>query len=212
MPPGSSSRSSWCLTSSRRALRKRASRVIDSLQLPEELLNGDGVVTVPQRALKGAGKVTRTMLDHISIKQDPKVMQQILDALSSAACKVAKAASMSNPERVPVADLLVRRLMDHGVRHIFGYPGGQLTPIYDALARTPAIRHYLARHEQAAAFMADGYARATGKPGVCLAVCGPGVMNAATPLMTAFTDSMPVLLISGQVPSKGRGPALGVLP
>ncbi len=111
---------------------------------------------------------------------------------------------MSNPERVPVADLLVRRLMDHGVRHIFGYPGGQLTPIYDALARTPGIRHYLARHEQAAAFMADGYARATGKPGVCLAVCGPGVMNAATPLMTAFTDSVPVLLISGQVPSKGR--------
>src|SRR5438552_3539284 len=102
------------------------------------------------------------------------------------------------------ADALVRRLRDHGVRHVFGYPGGQMTPIYDALYREPSIRHFLARHEQAAAFMADGYARATGKPGVCLAVCGPGVFNAATPLATAFTDSVPVLLISGQIPTRGR--------
>jgi thiamine pyrophosphate-dependent acetolactate synthase large subunit-like protein len=103
-----------------------------------------------------------------------------------------------------VADALVRRLRDHGVRHVFGYPGGQLTPIYDALYRDGGIRHVLARHEQAAAFMADGYARATGRPGVCLAVCGPGVFNAATPLATAFTDSVPVLLISGQIATKGR--------
>src|SRR5437588_7510022 len=103
------------------------------------------------------------------------------------------------------ADLLVRRLYDHGVRHVFGSPGGQLTPIYDALSRQTAIRHYLARHEQAAAFMADGFARATGQVGVCLAVCGPGVLNAATPLATAFTDSIPVLLISGQVPRAGHG-------
>jgi acetolactate synthase-1/2/3 large subunit len=103
------------------------------------------------------------------------------------------------------ADLLVARLRDHGVRHIFGYPGGQITPIYDALYREPAIRHILARDEQAAAFMADGYARATGRPGVCLAVCGPGVLNAATPLATSFTDSIPVLLISGQVPTPGLG-------
>src|SRR5947207_12074856 len=100
------------------------------------------------------------------------------------------------------ADVLVRRLRDHGVRHVFGYPGGQLTPLYDALAREPAIRHVLARDEQAAAFMADGYARATGQPGVALAVCGPGVLNAATPLLTAFSDSIPLLLISGQVPSR----------
>ena len=103
------------------------------------------------------------------------------------------------------ADILVRRLKEHGVKHIFGYPGGQLTPIYDALYREGGIRHILARDEQAAAFMADGYARATGQPGVCLAVCGPGVFNAATPLATAFTDSIPVLLISGQIPSAGRG-------
>jgi acetolactate synthase-1/2/3 large subunit len=103
------------------------------------------------------------------------------------------------------ADLLVRRLKDHGVRHVFGYPGGQLTPIYDALYREPAIRHVLARDEQAAGFMADGYARATGRPGVALAVCGPGVFNAATPLATAFTDSVPFLLISGQIPTRGLG-------
>src|SRR5260370_37445377 len=103
------------------------------------------------------------------------------------------------------ADFLVRRLRDHGVRHVFGYPGGQLTPVYDALAREPALRHILARDEQAAAFMADGHARATGQPGVCLAVCGPGVFNAATPLASAYTDSIPVLCISGQVPTAGRG-------
>jgi acetolactate synthase-1/2/3 large subunit len=103
------------------------------------------------------------------------------------------------------ADILVRRMRDHGIRHVFGYPGGQLTPIYDALYRDGTIRHILARDEQAAAFMADGYARATGRPGVCLAVCGPGVFNAATPLGTAYTDSVPVLLISGQVPTRGLG-------
>src|SRR5438270_8879045 len=113
------------------------------------------------------------------------------------------------PSPATAADVLVRRLREHGVRHVFGYPGGQLTPLYDALARQTAIRHVLARDEQAAGFMADGYARATGRPGVCLAVCGPGVLNAATPLATSFTDSTPVLLLSGQVPAAGVGPRSG---
>src|SRR5437588_7116720 len=112
-------------------------------------------------------------------------------------------ASPQNPSTG--AGVLVRRLREHGVSHVFGYPGGQITPIYDALYREPAIRHVLARDEQAAAFMADGYARASGKPGVCLAVCGPGVLNAATPLATSFTDSIAVLLLSGQVPAAGCG-------
>jgi acetolactate synthase-1/2/3 large subunit len=112
---------------------------------------------------------------------------------------------MAEPNAVPAADLVVRRLAEHGAREVFGYPGGQLTPIYDALYRQKTIRHRLARHEQAACFMADGYARATGRLGICLAVCGPGVLNTATPLLTAFTDSIPVLLISGQVPCAGRG-------
>jgi acetolactate synthase-1/2/3 large subunit len=110
---------------------------------------------------------------------------------------------------VPAADLLVRRLRDHGVREVFGYPGGQLTPIYDALYRERSIRHFLARHEQAAAFMADGAARATGRPGVCLAVCGPGVFNTFTPLAAAHTDSIPVLVLSGQIPTAGRAPRSG---
>src|SRR4051812_27601329 len=112
---------------------------------------------------------------------------------------------MAEPPSCPGADLLVRRLRDHGVREVFGYPGGQLTPIYDALYRDAAVRHLLARHEQAAAFMADGYARSTGRPGVCLAVCGPGVFNAATALAASYTDSVPVLLLSGQVPTRGLG-------
>src|SRR3984957_2451981 len=111
---------------------------------------------------------------------------------------------MSMSHRCPAADLVIRRLQELGVRELFGYPGGQMTPLYDALYREPRVRHVLARHEQAAAFMADGYARATGRPGVCLAVCGPGVLNAATPLATAFTDSIPVLLISAPVPRAGR--------
>jgi acetolactate synthase-1/2/3 large subunit len=107
------------------------------------------------------------------------------------------------------AEVLVNGLREHGIRHVFGYPGGQLTPLYDALYREPSIRHILARDEQAAAFMADGYARASGQPGVCLAVCGPGVLNAATPLASAFTDSVPVLLLSGQIPIAGRGQRSG---
>lgn len=104
-----------------------------------------------------------------------------------------------------VADLIIKRLQSYQVTHIFGYPGGQLTPLYDALFRVDSPRHILARDEQGAAFMADGYARATGKPGVCLAVCGPGVLNALTPLATAYTDSIPMLLISGQIYKKGAG-------
>jgi acetolactate synthase-1/2/3 large subunit len=103
------------------------------------------------------------------------------------------------------ADVLVRRLKERGVRHVFGYPGGPLTPLYDAIYREPTIRHILARDERSAGFMADGYARATGKPGVCLAVCGPGVFNAATAIAGAFSDSVPVLLISGQVSTWAKG-------
>jgi len=100
------------------------------------------------------------------------------------------------------ADRLVQRLREYGVRQAFGYPGGPLTPLYDALYREPAVRHILARHEQGAAFMADGAARATGQTGVCITVCGPGAFNAATPIAGAFSDSIPVLLINGQVPSR----------
>src|SRR5262245_27967186 len=109
--------------------------------------------------------------------------------------------SQLHPSRTG-GDLLVQRLHEYGVRQAFGYPGGPLTPLYDALYRQPQVRHILARHEQGAGFMADGAARATGQPGVCITVCGPGAFNAATPIAGAFSDSIPVLLINGQVPSR----------
>lgn len=121
----------------------------------------------------------------------------------------------------PVAtqsDLLVRRasgafalidsLKRHGVKHIFGYPGGAILPIYDELYRAEAagdITHILVRHEQGAAHAADGYARATGKVGVCFGTSGPGATNLVTGIATAQMDSIPMVIITGQVPSHAIG-------
>ncbi len=98
------------------------------------------------------------------------------------------------------AEALFRSLVEEGVEVIFGYPGGQVLPIYDALPSFP-IRHVLTRHEQGAVHAADGYARATGRPGVCLATSGPGAANLVTGLATAYMDSTPVVAFSGQVPT-----------
>jgi acetolactate synthase-1/2/3 large subunit len=97
------------------------------------------------------------------------------------------------------AKALVKTLEAQNVEVIFGYPGGATLPIYDELARSP-IRHVLARHEQGAAHMADGYARSTGKTGVCMATSGPGATNLVTGLANAFMDSTPMVAITGQVP------------
>jgi acetolactate synthase-1/2/3 large subunit len=97
------------------------------------------------------------------------------------------------------AKALVRTLESQGVEIVFGYPGGATLPIYDELARS-SIRHVLARHEQGAAHMADGYARATGKTGVCMATSGPGATNLVTGLANAYMDSSPLVAITGQVP------------
>ena len=97
------------------------------------------------------------------------------------------------------AKALVKTLEKMGVEVIFGYPGGANLPIYEALASS-SIKHVLARHEQGAAHMADGYARATGKVGVCMATSGPGATNLVTGIATAYMDSVPVLAITGQVP------------
>lgn len=96
------------------------------------------------------------------------------------------------------AQILVECLKREGVEYIFGYPGGANLPIYDALYDAP-IRHILVRHEQGAAHMADGYARATGRTGVCLATSGPGATNLVTGLATAFMDSIPIVALTGQV-------------
>ncbi len=99
------------------------------------------------------------------------------------------------------ADILVRCLRDEGVKYIFGYPGGAALHIYDALYKQDEVRHILVRHEQGASHAADGYARVTGKPGVVLVTSGPGVTNTITGIATAYMDSIPLVVISGQVPS-----------
>ncbi|MCK9534573.1 MAG: acetolactate synthase 3 large subunit [Pseudomonas sp.] len=99
------------------------------------------------------------------------------------------------------AEMLVRSLRDEGVKYIYGYPGGAVLHIYDALFKEPALTHILVRHEQAATHMADGYARATGKAGVVFVTSGPGATNAVTGIATAFMDSIPMVVISGQVAS-----------
>jgi acetolactate synthase-1/2/3 large subunit len=98
-------------------------------------------------------------------------------------------------------DMLIRALQDAGVEYVFGYPGGAALHIYDAIFRQQKVEHILVRHEQAATHMADGYARSTGKPGVVLVTSGPGATNAITGIATAFMDSVPMVVISGQVPS-----------
>ncbi|MDJ0958585.1 MAG: biosynthetic-type acetolactate synthase large subunit [Arenicellales bacterium] len=99
------------------------------------------------------------------------------------------------------ADIVVKCLQDEGIDYIFGYPGGAALHIYDALYRQDKVKHILVRHEQGASHAADGYARATGKPGVVLVTSGPGITNAVTGIATAYMDSIPLVVISGQVPT-----------
>ncbi|MGH7017712.1 MAG: thiamine pyrophosphate-binding protein, partial [Caulobacteraceae bacterium] len=99
------------------------------------------------------------------------------------------------------AEIVVRALVDQGVECLFGYPGGAVLPIYDALFHEPRLRHILVRHEQGAAHAAEGYARSTGKVGVVLVTSGPGATNAITGIVDALMDSIPLVVISGQVPT-----------
>ena len=110
--------------------------------------------------------------------------------------------STQTPQRRTGAFALMDSLRRHGVKHIFGYPGGAILPIYDELYRAEArgeVQHILVRHEQAASHAADGYARATGKVGVCFATSGPGATNLVTGIATAHLDSIPMVAITGQV-------------
>ena len=104
-------------------------------------------------------------------------------------------------EMLSGGEMIARALEDEGVEFIFGYPGGAVLHIYDALFKAARVPHILVRHEQAATHAADGYARATGKPGVVLVTSGPGATNAITGIATAYMDSIPMVVFSGQVPS-----------
>jgi len=99
------------------------------------------------------------------------------------------------------AEIVFKALEDQGVRHIFGYPGGAVLPIYDELKNHKSIKHILVRHEQGAGHAAEGYARSSGKPGVMLVTSGPGATNAVTALTDAYMDSVPLVCITGQVPT-----------
>src|SRR6266446_2001220 len=99
------------------------------------------------------------------------------------------------------AEMVIQALADQGVNHVFGYPGGAVLPIYDELFKQDRIKHILVRHEQGAVHAAEGYARSTGKVGCVLVTSGPGATNAVTGLTDALMDSIPIVCITGQVPT-----------
>jgi len=109
------------------------------------------------------------------------------------------------PQELRGAEILVKALQAEGVKHIWGYPGGAVLHMYDALYKQDSIQHVLVRHEQAAVHAADGYARATGDVGVALVTSGPGVTNALTGIATAYMDSIPLVIVTGQVPTAAIG-------
>jgi len=110
-------------------------------------------------------------------------------------------ATETDPMEMSGAEMVVRALKDQGVEVVFGYPGGAVLPIYDEIFKQNEIRHILVRHEQGATHMAEGYARSTGKPGVVLVTSGPGATNAVTGLTDALMDSIPMVVLTGQVPT-----------
>ena len=118
---------------------------------------------------------------------------------------------MAQENRLTGGEAVVRSLLDHGVDTVFGIPGAHNLSVYEALRADGRIRHILCRHEQGAAFMADGYARASGKVGVCLSTSGPAFLNVSTPLGTAYCDSSPVLCVASQIPSEAIGKGKGYI-
>ncbi len=126
--------------------------------------------------------------------------------MSAAQAKRAASAQPSSPHpELNGSEILVRCLQLEGVKYLWGYPGGAVLYIYDALYKQDRIEHVLVRHEQAAVHAADGYARATGEVGVALVTSGPGVTNAVTGIATAYMDSIPMVIITGQVPTLAIG-------
>jgi len=109
------------------------------------------------------------------------------------------------PVELRGAEILVKALQAENVQYVWGYPGGAVLHIYDAFYKQDTIQHILVRHEQAAVHAADGYARATGEVGVALVTSGPGVTNAVTGIATAYMDSIPMVIITGQVPTAAIG-------
>ncbi len=125
--------------------------------------------------------------------------------ISKAELASAAAANGAATQELRGAEILIKALQAEGVKYIWGYPGGAVLHIYDAFYKQDTIQHVLVRHEQAAVHAADGYARATGDVGVALVTSGPGLTNAVTGIATAYMDSIPMVIISGQVPTAAIG-------
>lgn len=133
-----------------------------------------------------------------------------MELSTSQAAQAADASISSNTSSSPIselmgAEILVKALQAEGVEYLWGYPGGAVLYIYDALYKQDTIQHVLVRHEQAAVHAADGFARATGEVGVALVTSGPGLTNAVTGIATAYTDSIPLVVISGQTATAAIG-------
>ncbi|HRW71029.1 acetolactate synthase 3 catalytic subunit [Ottowia sp.] len=130
---------------------------------------------------------------------------EISKAEIKSAAQASERAAPGHPEELRGAEILVKALQAEGVKYVWGYPGGAVLHIYDAFYKQDTIQHVLVRHEQAAVHAADGYARATGDVGVALVTSGPGVTNAVTGIATAYMDSIPMVIVTGQVPTAAIG-------
>src|ERR1035437_857400 len=166
----------------------------------------------PTSVCEGAPKVFRQ-------RNSQRFTMEISKAKNAAAAPAARSASKSgtatdngnalapasDEQELRGAEILIKAFQAEGVKYIWGYPGGAVLHIYDALYKQDTIQHILVRHEQAAVHAADGYARATGDVGVALVTSGPGVTNAVTGIATAYMDSIPLVIVSGQVPTGAIG-------
>ena len=137
-------------------------------------------------------------------KGNAKTEEQAANGSAAAAPSDDSHAHLTTPTRLTGSEILWATLVGEGVTDVFGYPGGAILPAYDALRKFP-IRHVLVRHEQGAAHMADGYARASGKVEAGIATSGPGATNLVTGIATAMLDSIPIVCITGNVSSKVLG-------
>src|SRR3990167_6815622 len=143
-------------------------------------------------------------------QEAPKVFRQrnsqrFIMEITKAEIASAAAAHNASSQELMGSEFLVKALQAEGVQYIWGYPGGAVLYIYDALYKQDTIQHVLVRHEQAAVHAADGYARATGEVGVALVTSGPGLTNAITGIATAYMDSIPMVIVTGQVPTAAIG-------
>src|ERR1017187_2248032 len=144
-------------------------------------------------ALRGPFLLRRRMIPKSGNRFSEKIMRQNE--------KRAQARTMTMTREMTGAEMVMEALADQGVKHLFGYPGGAVLPIYDALFAQKKVQHILVRHEQGAVHAAEGYARTTGKVGVVLVTSGPGATNAVTGLTEELMGSVPLVCLTGQVPT-----------